>query len=108
MDRLTTTLRKPNAWGRDRVVTVTWMPEDITELVDPVFANTGRKIIAFGDPTNPPIRLERDNVGGGVSIMRSIRSFDGAYSYTCQFSRVDSEADLEPGTFFIVSDSDDA
>ena len=105
---LETTLTHHDAWGKPRTVTVEWMPEDITMLVDPARLNTRNpgRLFAHNTADDPPVRLERSVVTGSVKLQAVQRSWAGEYAHVTEFGRVQAREDLEPGTYFIASDSD--
>lgn len=109
MDKvLTAELTEFDAWNRPRTVTVEWIPEDVTDLVDPARRNTRTPgaIIAHGDVNDPPVALVRSNAHGAVMVRTVRRSWSGEFAHVSEFTRVDNRAELAPGTWFVAADTD--
>lgn len=98
---LTATVTGRDAWGKERQVTVAWIPEDVTAGVNDV---TGWPQVVVGtDPEQPPIGIERSHVTGETYIVSRPQQL----AYMHEWSHAQDEADRGQGTYWILADSDD-
>ena len=97
----TATLSITDRFGDTRTVVAMWIPADVTWM-DPAFENIGHRLFAFED--EPPVHLEVSANHGTAVLKTSFFHRDG---HSLELDRVDTVADLEPGAFVILFDSDD-
>jgi hypothetical protein len=108
MKILTADLTELDAWSRPRTVTVEWIPEDITDQVDPARPNTASPgpIVAHGSITDPPAHLVFSSATGSVALHPVRQSWAGEFALVTEFRQVDDRAELAPGTWFVAADTD--
>ncbi len=97
----TATLSIKDCFGDTRTVIVMWIPADVT-WIDPAFENIGHRLFAFED--EPPVHLKVSGSNGTAVLKTSLFHRGG---HILELDRVDTVADLEPGAFVILFDSDD-
>ncbi|MFD2024017.1 MULTISPECIES: hypothetical protein [Promicromonospora] len=101
---LTATVSGRDAWGKERQVTVAWIPEDVTAGVNDV---TGWPRVVVGtDPEQPPIGIGRSRATGETNIVSHPQQLAGQRAYVHEWSHAQDEADRGPGTYWIIADSD--
>lgn len=97
----TATLSIKDLFGDTRTVVTMWIPADVTWMV-PAFENMGHRLFAFED--EPPVYL-KVSANHGTAVLKT--SFFHRDGHIFELDRVDTVADLEPGAFVILFDSDD-
>ncbi|WP_454859647.1 hypothetical protein [Promicromonospora soli] len=102
---LIATVTGRDALGKERQVTVAWIPEDITAGVNDV---TGWPRVVVGtDPEQPPIGIGRSQATEETYIVSRPQQVAGQRAYMHEWSHAQDEADRGPGTYWILADSDD-
>lgn len=101
---LVATVAGRDAWGKERQVTVAWIPADVTAGVNDV---TGWPQVVVGtDPEQPPIRIGCSRATGETYIVALPRRLAGQRAYVHEWSHAQDEADRGTGTYWILTDSD--
>jgi hypothetical protein len=92
------TISITDPWGVKHTATVTWLPEPLTGL-SAANDNVGRTEVAWADEC--PVMWQLDNATRTAKLVRKVRSFTGDYEWDRRAGRVNSHADLQPGTFVL-------